>query len=59
MIHVPENRTATIIQFPAKAHRAVPDTADARVTHPVVTDGWYHEAAVQEAIDEATRRRKR
>lgn len=59
MIRVPENRTATILQFSVKARRAVPGTVETRVAAPVVTDGWYHEAAVQEAIDEATRRRKR
>lgn len=59
MIHVAERRTATIYQFPLRARRNAPGATEARVAEAVVTDGWYHEAAVQEAIDEATRRRTR
>ncbi|NYZ11861.1 DUF2735 domain-containing protein [Azospirillum sp. RWY-5-1] len=59
MIHAVEPRTATIYQFPLKARRTAPAMTEGRVAQPVVTDGWYHEAAVQEAVDEATRRRTR
>jgi hypothetical protein len=59
MIHAVEPRTATIHQFPLKSRRTPPAMTEARVSQAVVTDGWYHEAAVQAAVDEATRRRTR
>lgn len=59
MIRAVEPRTATIYQFPLKARRTPPAMTGARVAQPVITDGWYHEAAVQEAVDEATRHRTR
>lgn len=65
MVESSRTGSAKIYQFPAQGRatvggqrqdvRAGADVASLRLPKPVVSSGWYHEAAVQEA-DRAVKR---